>query len=212
MAEKHKVLNEIPSLKQIYDNMSGLENAHDPEFDDEAVNLFRIAADHAKARLELIGSLSKAAEKFSLMDYDFLYDKSRHLQTVGYNVEDRRTDSSYYDLLASEARLSSFVAIAQDQVPQESWFALGRLLTTIDGEPILLSWSGSMFEYLMPLVVMPSYENSLLYQTCKAAVIRQIEYGKQRGVPWGISESGYNSVDVQHELSVSCIWSAWTWA
>ena len=131
------------------------------------------------------------------MEYGFLYDKSRHLQTVGYNVEDRRRDSSYYDLLASEARLSSFVAIAQDQVPQESWFALGRLLTTIDGEPILLSWSGSMFEYLMPLIVMPSYENSLLYQTCKAAVIRQIEYGKLRGVPWGISESGYNSVDVQ---------------
>ena len=78
------------------------------------------------------------------------------MQTVGYNVEDRRRDSSYYDLLASEARLSSFVAIAQDQVPQESWFALGRLLTTIDGEPILLSWSGSMFEYLMPLIVMPS--------------------------------------------------------
>ena len=89
------------------------------------------------------------------MEYGFLYDNSRHLQTVGYNVEDRRRDSSYYDLLASEARLSSFVAIAQDKVPQESWFALGRLLTTIDGEPILLSWSGSMFEYLMPLIVMP---------------------------------------------------------
>ena len=74
---------------------------------------------------------------------------------------------------------------------------LDVFLQTIDGEPILLSWSGSMFEYLMPLIVMPSYENSLLYQTCKAAVIRQIEYGKLRGVPWGISESGYNSVDVQ---------------
>src|SRR4030042_1974311 len=131
------------------------------------------------------------------MEYGFLYDKSRHLQTVGYNVEDRRCDSSYYDLLASESRLSSFVAIAQDQLPQESWFALGRLLTTINGEPILLSWSGSMFEYLMPLLVMPSYENSLLYQTCRAAVMRQIEYGEQRGVPWGISESGYNRVDVQ---------------
>jgi hypothetical protein len=131
------------------------------------------------------------------MEYDFMYDNSSHLQSIGYNVEDLRRDSSYYDLLASESRLSSFVAIAQDQLPQESWFALGRLLTTINGEPILLSWSGSMFEYLMPLLVMPSYEKSLLDQTCKAAVNRQIEYGKQRGVPWGISESGYNRVDVQ---------------
>ena len=89
------------------------------------------------------------------------------------------------------------MAIAQGQLPQESWFALGRLLTTAGGEPILLSWSGSMFEYLMPLLVMPTYENTLLDQTCKAAVERQIEYGRQRGVPWGMSESGYNMVDVR---------------
>ncbi len=130
------------------------------------------------------------------MDFDFLYDTSRHLQSVGYSVNERRRDSSYYDLLASEARLSSFVGIAQGQLPQESWFALGRLLTTVGGDPILLSWSGSMFEYLMPLLVMPTYENTLLHQTYKAAVKYQIEYGKNRGVPWGISESGYNIVDV----------------
>lgn len=153
--------------------------------------------DYARERIALIELLARQSREFASMEYGFLYDKSRHLQTVGYSVEDRRRDSSYYDLLASEARLSSFVAIAQDQVPQESWFALGRLLTAVDGEPILLSWSGSMFEYLMPLLVMPCYENSLLYQTCKAAVIRQINYGKLKSIPWGISESGYNSVDVQ---------------
>ena len=92
-----------------------------------------------------------------------------------------RGDTSYYDLLASEARLASFVAIAQGQVPQEHWFALGRLLTTAGGEPVLLSWSGSMFEYLMPLLVMPAYEDTLLDQTCRAAVERQIAYGRQRG-------------------------------
>ena len=172
-------------------------NSEVQEMNDEFKSLFRKAVDHAKERIELIEALVRQSGEFANMEYGFLYDKSRHLQTVGYNVEDRRRDSSYYDLLASEARLSSFVAIAQDQIPQESWFALGRLLTTIDGEPILLSWSGSMFEYLMPLIVMPEYENSLLYQTCKSAVNRQIEYGKLRGVPWGISESGYNSVDVQ---------------
>ncbi len=117
-------------------------------------------------------------------------------RSVGYNVDERRRDSSYYDLLASEARFCSFVAIAQGQVPQESWFALGRLLTTTGGDPVLLSWSGSMFEYLMPLLVMPTYENTLLDQTYKSAVKRQIEYGRQRGIPWGISESGYNMVDV----------------
>jgi cyclic beta-1,2-glucan synthetase len=171
-----------------------------PGINDTAIPTLRELAktsDHARERIELIESLVMQSAGFATMEYDFLYDKSRHLQTVGYNVEDRRCDSSYYDLLASEARLSSFVAIAQDKVPQESWFALGRLLTTIDGEPILLSWSGSMFEYLMPLIVMPCYENSLLHQTCKATVNRQIKYGKLKGVPWGISESGYNSVDVQ---------------
>ncbi|RPI41154.1 MAG: cyclic beta 1-2 glucan synthetase, partial [Betaproteobacteria bacterium] len=85
----------------------------------------------------------------------------------------------------------------QGHLPQESWFALGRLLTTAGGEPVLVSWSGSMFEYLMPLLVMPTYGNSLLDQTCRAAVERQIEYGRQRGVPWGISESGYNSIDAR---------------
>ncbi len=89
------------------------------------------------------------------MDYDFLYDKVRRLLSIGYNVTERRLDTSYYDLLASESRLCNFVAIAQEQLPQESWFALGRLLTIAGGEPILFSWSGSMFEYLMPLLVMP---------------------------------------------------------
>jgi len=129
------------------------------------------------------------------VEYGFLFDKARNLLAIGYNATERRRDASYYDLLASEARLCSFVAIAQGQLPQENWFALGRLLTTAGGEPILLSWSGSMFEYLMPLLVMPTYENTLLDQTCKAAVERQIAYGNKHGVPWGISESGYNTID-----------------
>jgi cyclic beta-1,2-glucan synthetase len=154
------------------------------------------ASRRAKERIAAIESLALLANELSRMDYDFLYDKARHLLAIGYNVSTHRRDSSYYDLLASEARLASFVTIAHGQLPQESWFALGRLLTTTGGDPILLSWGGSMFEYLMPLLVMPSYENTLLDQTCKAAVDRQIEYGKTRGVPWGISESGYNALDI----------------
>ena len=151
----------------------------------------------ARERISAIDRLALQCGELARVEYDFLYDKGRHLLAIGYNVSERRRDSGYYDLLASEARLCTFVAIAQAQLPQESWFALGRLLTSTGGEPILLSWSGSMFEYLMPLLVMPTYENTLIDRTCKAAVRRQIEYGKKRGVPWGFSESGYNLVDVR---------------
>ncbi|MGH8768178.1 MAG: glucoamylase family protein, partial [Burkholderiales bacterium] len=163
---------------------------------DELGRAITIASRRANERIAAIDHLALQASGLARMEYDFLYDKARHLLAIGYNVGERRQDSSYYDLLASEARLCSFVAIAQGQLPQESWFALGRLLTTAGGEPILLSWSGSMFEYLMPLLVMPTYQNTLLDQTYQAAVERQIAYGNQRGVAWGMSESGYNTVDV----------------
>lgn len=153
------------------------------------------AARRARARIEELERLAHVAGQCAQMDFSFLYDRSRHLLSIGYNVTEHRRDTGYYDLLASEARLASFVAIAQNQLPQDTWFALGRLLTEIDGEPCLLSWSGSMFEYLMPQLVMPSYEGTLLDQTARAAVQRQIEYGRQRKIPWGISESGYNIVD-----------------
>ena len=152
-------------------------------------------SERAQARIAAIHNLALETGEFAQLDYGFLYDKTSHLLSIGYNADERRHDASYYDLLASEARLSVFVAIAQGQLPQESWFALGRLLTSAGGEPILLSWSGSMFEYLMPQLVMPTYEHTLLDQTAKAAVARQIEYGQQRGLPWGMSESGYNTVD-----------------
>ena len=146
-------------------------------------------------RISLLDRLAQQCEELSEIEYDFLYHKSTNLLRIGYNVEEQRKDNSYYDLLASEARLGIFVAISQGKLPQEGWFALGRLLTNSGGDPILLSWSGSMFEYLMPQLVMPSYENTLIYQTNKATVKRQIEYAGQREVPWGISESGYNAVD-----------------
>ncbi len=151
--------------------------------------------ERAAARIADCERLAQQASEFATANYEFLYDRSRHLLAIGYNVDDHRRDTSYYDLLASEARLCTFVAIAQGQLPQESWFALGRLLTTAGGEPVLVSWSGSMFEYLMPLLVMPAYEGTLLDQTCRAAVARQIAYGRQRSLPWGVSESGYNTVD-----------------
>ena len=130
------------------------------------------------------------------MDFELLYDPSRHLLSIGYDLGERRRDPSWYDLLASEARLTSYLLVAQGQVPQKHWFALGRLLTSHGGDLSLMSWSGSMFEYLMPRLFLPGYENTLLEQACQAAVSRQIEYGRQRHVPWGISESCYNAVDM----------------
>ncbi|MGZ8273577.1 MAG: glucoamylase family protein, partial [Burkholderiaceae bacterium] len=148
-----------------------------------------------RALLDKLEALAARAGDMTNAEHGFLYDRTRHLMTIGYNVDERRADAGYYDLLASEARLGVFVAIAQGHVEQESWFALGRLLRPAAGAPVLVSWSGSMFEYLMPMLLMPSYENTLLHQTCHGAVRRQIEYGRQQGVPWGISESGYNATD-----------------
>ena len=157
----------------------------------------REASDRARERVLALETLARQCDELAAMDFTFLFDPARDLFSIGFNVTERRRDASFYDLLASEARLCSYVAIAQGQVPQDHWFSLGRLLVASRGEPILVSWSGSMFEYLMPLLVMPNYENTLLDHTCKAAVRQQIEYGQARGVPWGISESGYNRTDVQ---------------
>ena len=154
----------------------------------------------ARKRIAQLDELNRICSELSDMEYEFLYDRSQHLLTIGYNADEHRRDLSYYDLLASEARLSTFVGISQGKLPQESWFALGRQLTNAGGDSVLLSWSGSMFEYLMPLLYMPTYENTLLHQTYKVMVKRQIEYGRQLGVPWGISESGYNQVDTHLNL------------
>ncbi|MEN4902394.1 glucoamylase family protein [Luteimonas sp. TWI1437] len=151
----------------------------------------------ARTRVRELERLAHVAGQFSLMEYGFLYDRARQLLSIGYDVDNRRLDQGHYDLLASEARLCSFVAIAQGQLPQDTWFALGRLLTEVDGDATLMSWSGSMFEYLMPQLVMPSYPDTLLDQTARHAVNAQIAYGRQHEVPWGISESGYNTVDTR---------------
>lgn len=155
----------------------------------------RSAGGRAGVLLDRIERLEARCSDLVDIETAFLFDPTRDLLAIGYNVTELRRDPSFYDLLASEARLASFVGISSNELPQAHWFALGRLLTTSAGGPLLLSWSGSMFEYLMPLLVMPSYPETLMDQTCIAAVRRQIEYGRQRGVPWGVSESGYNLTD-----------------
>ena len=147
-------------------------------------------------RLEALSE--RCHEIHARMDFRFLYNDSRDLLSIGFDVPSRRLDPGCYDLLASESRITSFLIIAGEQAPPEHWFALGRLLTGQGSEATLLSWSGSMFEYLMPPLFMADYPDTLLSQTCHAVIRRQIRYARQRRIPWGISESCYNATDAHH--------------
>ncbi len=146
-------------------------------------------------RGERLGAL--ADDLIEETEFGFLFNAERQLFSIGFSVTDGRLDNSYYDTLASEARLASFMAIATGTVSHEHWFKLGRSLTPSGSSRALLSWSASMFEYLMPLLVMRAYPGTLLDETYNAVVQRQIEYGAQRGVPWGISESAYYAQDLE---------------
>ncbi len=130
------------------------------------------------------------------IDLGFLYDEDRRLFAVGFNASENRRDNAFYDLLASEARLGSFVAIARGEVPAEHWFSLGRPYGLHGRRRILMSWTGTMFEYLMPLLLQRTHANSLLDKASREAVQLQIEYGRERGAPWGISESAYGDLDL----------------
>ena len=163
----------------------------------------RQLADEPDAELpkELRGLAARADALLEAMDFRFLYDTQRKLFAIGYRLADAdghaRLDPSLYDLLASEARLASFIAIAKGEVPSSHWFALGRPVTSVDGVPTLLSWSATAFEYLMPLLFMKRYPETLLDRTCVMAVRRMRRYGESLGLPWGISESAYAVTDRQ---------------
>ena len=146
---------------------------------------------------------STARSMAEAMEFGFLLDPDRKLLSIGYLVPEGKLDTSCYDLLASEARLASFVAIAKGDIPSRHWFRLGRAVTPIDWGAALISWSGSMFEYLMPSLVMRAPAGSLLEQTSRLIVRRQITYGKAHGLPWGISESAYNARDLQFTYQYS---------
>jgi cyclic beta-1,2-glucan glucanotransferase len=132
---------------------------------------------------------------FQAMDFSFLFDPQRQVFHIGYNVTTSSLDLNYYDLLASEARLASLVAIAKGDVPQSHWLHLGRPFTRVDGRQALISWSATMFEYMLPILMARNEPGTLLGQTLEVVADRQIEYGREKNVPWGISESGYYRFD-----------------
>ncbi|MBA3815306.1 MAG: protein ndvB [Parachlamydiaceae bacterium] len=143
---------------------------------------------------ELLSQVDRLSEEKNMK---FLYNTDRKLFSIGYHVDDCKLDNSYYDLLASEARISSLVSIAKGDIPQEHWWALGRSYHIVYGQKALLSWGGTMFEYLMPLLFNEPHSESLLGQACQSAVACQIAYGNLRGIPWGISEAAFSEIDVR---------------
>jgi cyclic beta-1,2-glucan synthetase len=151
-----------------------------------------------RLRLRLKTIAYQAHDLAHSMDFKFLFCEQRKVFAIGYNASDLRRDDSFYDLLASESRLTSFFAISKGDVSEEHWFRLGRGLTNVVGSRCLVSWSATMFEYLMPLLVMKRYGETLLDQTYDSVVKRQIEYGEQRQIPWGVSEAGFNARDLQY--------------
>ena len=155
----------------------------------------------ARARLS---ALEDAARAMAMaMNFAPLYDETRKLLSIGWMAAEAALDPNCYDLLASEAQLASFIAIAKGDVPVKHWFRLGRAVTPVGHGAALISWSGSMFEYLMPALVMRVPIGSLIEQTNRLIVRRQIEYGTKQGLPWGISESAYNVRDLEHTYQYS---------
>ena len=154
-----------------------------------------------KKRLQV---LMTDTRQFALaMEFGFLQDPKRLLLSIGYRVPESMRDESCYDLLASEARLGSYFAIAKGDLRTRHWFRLGRTVTAVRGGAALISWSGSMFEYLMPSLVMRAPSASLLDQTAHLIVERQIAYGNSLGIPWGISESAFNARDIEFTYQYS---------
>jgi cyclic beta-1,2-glucan synthetase len=199
---------EMPTLGQaeaVYERIQTALNYFKMQLVDEAAREWcqKLDDDLSTARMTvtplLIGFRGLAEQANAVvtgMDFRFLFDERRQVFHIGYNASTEQLDPSYYDLLASEARIASLIAIAKGDVPPSHWQHLGRPVTKVNGKQVLLSWSGTMFEYLMPTLFIKNYAGTFLSDSCYAALDAQISYGQEQQVPWGISESGYVAFDV----------------
>ncbi|MCK0208665.1 glycosyl transferase [Starkeya koreensis] len=205
-----------PALKRLADKAARIAKEINPATGDEGSTdiaywvevLGRAVSEHERDRLQLLAApvatrdrltaLADTARTMAMeMDFAFLLDPERKLLSIGYSLTENGLDPSCYDLLASEARLASLFAIAKGDAPTRHWFRLGRLATPLGNGSALISWSGSMFEYLMPSLVMRAPAGSVLEQTNRLVVERQQSYARSLGVPWGMSESAYNARDIE---------------
>lgn len=212
---KHEIKIKMSYYEYLFD---GMQKFIGEKFKDNAPNIYEyisyieelihISGDDLKSvlkeRLASIKTLLNRIDSIILeidliikeMDFSFLYSKDRGLFTIGYNLEEKSSGESFYDLLASESRTTSFITIALNQVPKEHWFKLGRAMTDAFKEKSLVSWSGTMFEYFMPALIMKSYDDTLLSMTYSSVIEAQKKYAEKREVPWGISESAYYQFDL----------------
>lgn len=142
-------------------------------------------------------------------DFSKLYDEKNRLFSIGFNVEENKLTESYYDLLASEARQASYIAIAKRDVLPKHWYNLSRTLTVLNRYKGLISWSGTAFEYLMPNINIPKYPASLLDESCKFMIMSQKEYTKKLNIPWGISESAFNLKDLSNNYQYKAFGIPW---
>lgn len=205
-----RIQDDIPTLGALPDVYAGLRATLEPLSDRLPLDAaearawcdeYRQALDASAALVaDLIENFDtlwrQITQELNAMDFSFLYDEERELFRIGYNVENEQPDANHYDLLASEARLASYIAIAKGDAPHKHWLHLGRPMTLLDRGQVLHSWSGTMFEYLMPMLLMRHEADTLLSSSAAAATAAQIAYAKQQGTPWGISESGFYAFDL----------------
>jgi cyclic beta-1,2-glucan synthetase len=199
----HPTLGEIPDICDrafpILENIMELLDADDLTASSWCKVLVYDLRNTQKFSASLIDDLSALAQRaekfFEEMNFKFLFDEDRHVFHIGFNVESGRMDPNYYDLIASEARVASLIAIARGDIPQNHWLYLARPLTELGGKRTLLSWSGTMFEYLMPNLFLKNYPNTLMSQSCRVAIEQQMRYASRKKIPWGISESSYYNFD-----------------
>ena len=199
-ADRIPCLHDLANLKigTLTHNTPGMPEQSDNHYNSSLPrDILELSATRAAQRITTLENLQNQCRELSEIDMSFLYDVSHRLTSIGYNRDTHQRDPGYYDLLASEARLSSFLGVALGQLPIDHWFCLGRQFVPGGKAKVLISWSGSMFEYLMPLLIMPAYEATLLYESCREVVRRQISYGLSHGTPWGFSESCFNQIDAQ---------------
>ncbi|WP_418223252.1 GH36-type glycosyl hydrolase domain-containing protein [Clostridium isatidis] len=182
-----------PSLNEIIENLEEIKLSLSEEL--------QISLDKDLNKIidfkDRIDNLSEDIDKMiKEMKFDFLYDKDRDLFAIGYNLEEQSLGNSYYDLMASEARIVSLLAIAKGEVPRKHWYKLSRNMTKAFNQKALASWSGTMFEYFMPYQILKNYRNTIWDLTYKSVITAQKYYGENKNVPWGISESGYYDTDI----------------
>lgn len=196
-----KTIKDLNRLKPIEENdifsmMNHSQKVRLRKWVNTIIEDFQESKTNVNGILNLLDELKKKIEFYlERMEFDFLFDDNREVFYLGYQVGSGQLDKNHYDLLASEARTASLYAISQNQVPRSHWLHMSRPFTTVDGIPTLLSWNGSMFEYLMPNLYTKIYPETLLEQTSKGVVKSQINYAREKKVPWGISESGYYRFD-----------------